>query len=225
MRRPVALLPSRTPKTPRCPTGMPHSTDRRSEVWTNAAVATAASYRRMIDATVDQLTDAELSIRPFEDANSVAVLLRHLGGNLRSRWTDFLEDDGEKPDRDREAEFRDWPGDRRSLLSCFDTGWRCLEDALRAAAELEPDTPLLIRGERHTLAAAVWRSLTHVSYHTGQITLIGRSVHAGPWDWLTIAPGQSVRHNRSTWGRNASRGILGGGRTQTTGSSTTKPGR
>ena len=84
--------------------------------WIAAFADTVASYRRMIDATVAQLSDAELHARPAPDVNSVAVILRHLGGNLRSRWTDFLTTDGEKPDRHRESEFLDWDGDRVSLM-------------------------------------------------------------------------------------------------------------
>ena len=79
--------------------------------------------RQMIDATVVQLSDAEFVTRPTHDTNSVAVILRHLGGNLQSRWTDFLTTDGEKPDRDRDTEFLDWDGDRQSLMRHFDRGW------------------------------------------------------------------------------------------------------
>ncbi len=95
-------------------------------VWLTASAETIASYRKMIDAAVVQLSDDEFFARPAPHLNSVAVLLRHLAGNLRSRWTDFLTTDGEKPDRNRDAEFLDWPGDRASLLAEFDRGWGCL---------------------------------------------------------------------------------------------------
>ena len=97
----------------------------------DAVAETVSSYRRMIDATVEQLSDEELNVRPAPNINSVAVILRHLGGNLRSRWTDFLTTDGEKPDRDRDTEFLDWDGDRDSLIAHFDAGW----DALTAAIQ------------------------------------------------------------------------------------------
>ena len=177
--------------------------------WLAAVAATVASYRRMIDGAVSQLSDAELHQRPNPDVNSVAVILRHLGGNLLSRWTDFLTTDGEKPDRDRDREFTDWDGDRASLLAYFDSGWAALTKAIESIDVSNMDQPIFIRGERHSLADALLRSLTHLSYHVGQIALIARTVHAGELRWLTIAPGQSTQHNRQTWGTAASRSVFG----------------
>lgn len=179
-----------------------------SQAWLDAMAATAASYRRMIDATVDQLSDAELHTRPAKGINSVAILLRHLGGNLRSRWTDFLTTDGEKPDRDRDTEFQDWEGDRAALLAQFDTGWQALTSAIEQIDETNIDQPIFIRGERHTIPQALTRSLTHITYHAGQIAIVARMVHQGPWQWLTIAPGQSQQHNQRTWGTAASRSVF-----------------
>ena len=142
----------------------------------------------------------------------MAVLLRHLGGNLSSRWTDCLTSDGEKATRDREAEFADWQGDRQSLLQYFNAGWEALLAALRMLDTAPADASLAIRGEPHTIEQAVNRSITHTAYHVGQIMLIARLVHAGAWGWLTIAPGKSADHNRSTWGSAASRSVLGEGR-------------
>ena len=156
-----------------------------------------------------QLNDQELATRPREDANSVAIILRHLGGNLRSRWTDFLSTDGEKPDRDRDREFLDWDGDRRALLAYFDTGWQALLAAISQLNATNLQQTIKIRGEAHTLPQALIRSLTHVAYHAGQINLIAREVHAGPWKWLTIAPHSSREHNRQTWGTAASRSVMG----------------
>lgn len=180
------------------------------ESWIDAVRETVVSYRRMIDAAVVQLSDDELRVRPTVGVNSVAVILRHVGGNLRSRWTDFLTADGEKPNRQRDLEFQDWPGDRASLMAFFDDGWRCLENAL---AQITPDnvqTPIFIRGEKHTIPLAIERSLAHTAYHVGQIMLVARIVHAGDWSWLTIPPGESQRHNQQNWGSATSRGILGG---------------
>ncbi|WDI42039.1 DinB family protein [Bremerella sp. P1] len=179
-----------------------------SQAWLDAMAATAASYRRMIDATVDQLSDAELHTRPAEGINSVAILLRHLGGNLRSRWTDLFTTDGEKPDRDRDTEFEDWEGDRAALQAQFDTGWQALTSAIEQIDETNIDQPVFIRGERHTIAQALTRSLTHITYHAGQIAIVARMVHQGPWHWLTIAPGQSQQHNERTWGTASSRSVF-----------------
>lgn len=179
------------------------------QAWTEAARETITSYRRMIDALADQLSDEELFARPTPEANSVAVLLRHLGGNLQSRWTDFLTSDGEKPDRDRDSEFEDWPGDRASLIAWFDQGWKQLENATAQMEQLDPHTKILIRGEPHTIAQALLRSLTHLTWHVGQMALTARTVHQGRWNWLTIPPGGSQNHNQSTWGSRASRSVPG----------------
>jgi uncharacterized damage-inducible protein DinB len=176
--------------------------------WLSAIRETVASYRRMIDATVAQLTDAELFTRPAANVNSVAILLRHLGGNLHSRWTDFLTTDGEKPDRDRDNEFLDWDGDRQSLMDHFDRGWKALELALDAINETTVQQTITIRGEPHSIPQALTRSVTHMSYHAGQIALIARMVHQGEWNWLTVAPGASAAHNQSTWGTAASRSVF-----------------
>jgi len=179
-----------------------------STVWLDAMRETVASYRRMIDATMAQLADAELHSRPTEDSNSVAIILRHLGGNLQSRWTDFLTTDGEKPDRNRDAEFLDWDGDRQSLMEYFDRGWSALVNAIESIDAENVGQTIHIRGEPHTIALALTRSVTHLTYHLGQIVMIARMVHDGEWRWLTIAPGLSGDHNKRTWGTKASRSVF-----------------
>ncbi len=181
------------------------------QLWLDAAQQTVASYRRMIDGCVEQLTDEELMQRPTEGINSIAIILRHLGGNLRSRWTDFLTTDGEKPDRDRDTEFLDWQGDRDSLLQYFDSGWQALNSALASIDETNVHREIFIRGEAHTLPLAIERSLTHIAYHVGQIAMIARIVHSGDWRWLTVRPGGSAEHNAQTWGTAASRSVFGQG--------------
>lgn len=106
---------------------MPESNE---EMWLESIKETVSSYREMILETIEQLSDQELVQRPGAEFNSVAVLLRHLSGNLQSRWTDFLTTDGEKPDRDRDREFMDWEGDRSSLMAYFEQGWTALESAI-----------------------------------------------------------------------------------------------
>ena len=176
--------------------------------WLAAIRETVSSYRRMIDATVEQLTDSELFARPTPNINSVGIILRHLGGNLRSRWTDFLTTDGEKPDRDRDSEFLDWHGDRESLLEHFDRGWIAMVNALDAIDESTVSQTIYIRGEAHSVPNALTRSVTHLAYHVGQLAMIARMVHTGDWQWLTIAPGSSAEHNGRTWGTAESRSIF-----------------
>lgn len=180
-----------------------------SNNWIASIAETAISYRRMIDATVDQLSDAELHARPAPEINSVAIILRHLGGNLRSRWTDFLTTDGEKTDRDRESEFQDWEGDRKTLMAHLGAGWDALTAALQLVDDANVNRTIYIRGEPHTIPEALMRSIAHLTYHVGQIAMVARMVHVGEWRWLTIPPGNSSEHNMRTWGKSESRSIFG----------------
>lgn len=178
--------------------------------WINTIRDTTVSYRRMIDATIEQLTDDELFARPSPEVNSVAIILRHLGGNLFSRWTAFLTTDGEKPERNRESEFQDWAGDRASLMLHFESGWHALEGAIDSLTEENIDNCISIRGESHSIPQALIRSITHITYHVGQIAIVARQVHRGDWNWLTVAPGASSQFNEKTWGTKASRSIFAG---------------
>jgi len=176
-----------------------------NSLWIESCRETITGYRRMTDAALRQLSDAEFFARPSEEINSVAIVIRHLAGNLHSRWTDFLTTDGEKSDRDRDREFEEWQGDRESLMRYFDSGWACLESAIAALNDESVCKTIQIRGEDHSVPDAFARSMTHVSYHVGQILIIARMVHHGQWNWLTVAPGKSADHNRNTWGTAASR--------------------
>lgn len=169
---------------------------------------TVNSYRKMINETLTQITDEELFERPSEGINSVAIILRHLGGNLVSRWTDFQTTDGEKSTRNRDLEFADWDGSRVELMQYFDTGWNAFTHALSEINEENVDTQIFIRGEPHTAMQALVRSLTHVKYHTGQIALVSRLVHDGEWNWLTIPPNQSNEFNQQAWGTSKSRAVF-----------------
>ena len=180
-------------------------------IWLDATRETLAGYRKLIDGAVGQLSDEQFFARPQPELNSVATLLRHLGGNLNSRWMDFLAVDGEKPTRDRDLEFANWHGSREELMQYFDAGWRCLTDTLQSLETDDLQQTVTIRGEAHTVPQAILRSLTHISYHVGQILMIARISYGDDrtWQWLTIRPGGSRQHNESTWGSSASRGVAG----------------
>jgi len=180
-----------------------------TDPWIAAALETINSHRRLVDGAVNQLSDEQLFRRPAEGINSIAVILRHLGGNLLSRWTDFLTTDGEKPSRNRDSEFEDWPGDRASLLAYFNDGWNVWRKSIESLTADDLARIITIRGEPHTVPLAIERSLTHTAYHVGQVMLIARTVHGGDWNWLTIRPGGSQQHNEQTWGTAASRGAAG----------------
>jgi uncharacterized damage-inducible protein DinB len=180
-----------------------------TDSWIKASTESIDSYRRMIDGAVNQLSDQEFFARPAHGINSVAVILRHLGGNLQSRWTDFLTTDGEKPTRNRDSEFEDWPGDRASLMAFFDNGWQVWRRSIESLTADDLTKTVTIRGEPHSVQLAIQRSLTHTAYHVGQIMLIARLIHEGDWKWLTIQPRGSQQHNEKTWGTSASRGAAG----------------
>jgi uncharacterized damage-inducible protein DinB len=137
-------------------------------------------------------SDEEFFHRPAEHANSVAAIIKHLAGNLKSRWTDFLTTDGEKPWRDRDAEFVLGPGDTRDrLLAAWEEGWAALFGTLAGLGEGDLLRRVTIRGEEHTALQAIHRALTHAAYHTGQILYVARLVKPEGWQWITIPPGQS----------------------------------
>jgi hypothetical protein len=180
-----------------------------TDPWVQASLETIDSHRRLVDGALRQLTDEEFFRKHAKGINSVAVILRHLGGNLLSRWTDFLTTDGEKPSRNRDSEFEDWPGDRASLMEFFDSGWQTWRKSIESLTAEDFAKTVTIRGEPHSVPLAIQRSLTHTAYHVGQIMLIARLIHDGDWQWLTIRPGGSQRHNQQTWGTPASRGASG----------------
>ena len=135
------------------------------------------------------------------NTNSIAVIMKHVAGNLSSRWTDFLTADGEKPWRNRDDEFVDGFGSRAEILECWEHGWGCLHTTLNRLKAEDLEKTVLIRGEPHSVPLALERSLGHTCYHIGQIVQIAR-VHAGDdWNTLTIPRGGSRQFNSANWGQ------------------------
>ncbi|HEV7589163.1 MAG TPA: DUF1572 family protein [Longimicrobium sp.] len=150
------------------------------------------TLRRTAERAAAQVDDHAFFAAPDAETNSIAIDLKHVGGNLRSRFTDFLTSDGEKPDRDRDGEFVVAPGETRAdVEAAWARGWALLEAAL---ASLTPDDLLRtihIRGEAHTVVGALNRQLAHVAGHTGQITLLAKHYAGDAWQTLSIPRGQS----------------------------------
>lgn len=152
-------------------------------------------HKRMAEQAFEQLADEEFFHKPGEHSNSVAVILKHVAGNLKSRWTDFLTTDGDKPWRDRDGEFLIGPQDSREhLLDAWRQGWEALFGALAALGEEDLLRRVPIRGEEHTVVQAIDRSLTHTAYHVGQVLYLARLLKKDGWRWLTIPPGQSQQY-------------------------------
>ena len=140
------------------------------------------------------LDDEGFFRQPAEQANSVAIVVKHLAGNLLSRWTDFLTSDGDKPSRNRDGEFVIGARDSRSdLRAQWEAGWKTLLRTIDSLKDDDLDKTVTIRGEPHTVRQALLRGLTHVTYHVGQITYLSRLYQPNA-PWLTIAPGQSRAH-------------------------------
>jgi uncharacterized damage-inducible protein DinB len=150
-------------------------------------------HRRLAERAIEQLDDEAFFRRPGRQVNPVALIVKHLAGNLRSRWTGFLTSDGEK-DRDRDDEFVLGPQDTRSdLMTCWNAGWGALEETLKSLDQSNLQQIITIRGEPHTVQQALLRGLTHAAYHTGHILYLARLLKPDS-AWLTIAPGESASH-------------------------------
>jgi uncharacterized damage-inducible protein DinB len=148
-------------------------------------------YRRMAEDALADLDDASFFHKPGAAVNPIALIVKHVAGNLRSRWTDFLTTDGEKPDRQRDTEFELAQGDSRdSLMHRWNTGWSVLENTLTSLSNLDLDRTITIRGEAMSVREASLRSATHTAYHVGQILYLARLLKPER-KWLTIPPGQS----------------------------------
>jgi uncharacterized damage-inducible protein DinB len=142
--------------------------------------------KQQAERAMAQLDDDGWHWAPDAESNSVAVLVQHLGGNMLSRWTDFLTSDGEKPDRDRDAEFVDAGRGRAELLAVWERGWRRLFETLAALDESDLARTVTIRGEPHTVVQALQRSLWHYAEHVGQIIYIAKALRGEAWQTLSI---------------------------------------
>lgn len=150
----------------------------------------------LVERALEQVDDAQFFAQLDSETNSIAVTLQHLAGNLRSRWTDFLTTDGEKPDRNREAEFVLAPGTARAELEQhLADGWAILFAALDALHDDDLSRTVTIRGEPHSVLQAIHRQLTHYGYHVGQVVLLARHAAGAGWVSLSVPRGASATFN------------------------------
>jgi uncharacterized damage-inducible protein DinB len=159
----------------------------------------AAEFRnvkKLADGALAQVDDAGFFAQPAAVTNSIAIIVKHMAGNLRSRWTDFLTTDGEKPDRNRDMEFVLEPADtREGLLAAWEKGWGIAFDTLAGLSDANLDDTVQVRWEGMTVLQAMQRQLTHAAYHAGQIVLLARRVKGEEWQTLSIRPGESEQYN------------------------------
>jgi hypothetical protein len=152
--------------------------------------------KKLADKSIAQLSDEQLRATIDPEANSVAVLMRHMAGNMRSRWVQFLTTDGEKPDRMRDREFEDPGRTRAELLAEWEHGWQCVFDALAPLSDADLQRTVVIRGEPHTVYKAISRQVSHYAGHAYQILLLAKHLLGPNWKTLSIPRGQSEEFNR-----------------------------
>lgn len=152
-------------------------------------------YKLLGEQTMAQLSDEDLLWRPDVESNSIAVIVKHLWGNMRSRWTDFLHSDGEKSWRQRDEEFEEATYSREEIMRWWNEGWQCVFDALDELSEDDVHREVLIRKEAHTVTEAIHRQLSHYPYHVGQMVFIGKMRKAEQWQSLSIPRHGSAEFN------------------------------
>jgi hypothetical protein len=153
-------------------------------------------YKRLGERAMEQVADEQLFATLDEEANSIAIVVKHMAGNMRSRWSDFLTTDGEKPDRDRDAEFVDPPATRKALLEAWEDGWARLFSALEPLTDADLGRTVTIRGEAHSVMQTINRQLAHYPHHVGQIVLLAKHFACDRWQSLSVPRNQSAEFNK-----------------------------
>jgi len=158
-------------------------------------------YKSLGDKTFAQLNDSDIHWKYSETDNSVSVIVKHLTGNMKSRFTNFLEEDGEKPWRQREAEFEDTYTSKKMMISEWEKGWKCLFDALSFVTMQNIGQVVKIRNEEHSITEALNRQLGHYANHIGQIVMLGKMIKGEDWVSLSIPRGGTAAFNKRMFGK------------------------
>lgn len=159
------------------------------------AIASFRNYKKMAERAMEQVSDEEFFALIDAESNSIALIVKHIAGNLHSRWRDFLITDGEKADRNRDTEFEIIEDSRESLMEFWDTGWQTLFDNVEPLTVGDFSRTVTIRGEQHTVVEAINRQLTHNSYHIGQIVLLAKHFKSQDWKPLSVPKNRSREFN------------------------------
>ena len=163
--------------------------------YLNATIKQFEYYKALGDKTIAQLSEDQLFFKLDGFSNSISVIVNHLHGNMRSRWTNFLSEDGEKDWRNRDAEFMDTITSKSELLDKWEEGWMCLFEALYSITPTNFNQPIFIRNQQHSIIEAFNRQMTHYAYHVGQIVFIGKHLKSTDWKSLSIPKGKSAQFN------------------------------
>lgn len=162
-------------------------------------------YRELGDKAFAQIGDDHIRWQPSPESNSVAIVVKHLSGNMLSRFTDFLTADGEKPWRDRDAEFENDYATKTEMLAAWNAGWECFFAAVESLTEADLDKVVYIRNQGHSVLEALQRQLGHYSYHIGQIVYLCRLLAGESWQTLSIAKGASQTFNQEKFAQEKER--------------------
>lgn len=160
------------------------------------ALAIFRQYKQLGEKAISQVTDEQLSATLDDESNSIAIIVKHMTGNMRSRWTDFLTSDGEKAGRNRDGEFVDPPATREALLADWEQGWACVFSAIESLTDKDLGRTVTIRGEAHSVMQAINRQLAHYPMHVGQIILLAKHYAGAGWQTLSVARNRSAEFNR-----------------------------
>lgn len=160
------------------------------------AVQSFRNYKKLADRAIEQVSDDEFFAVIDAESNSIAVIVKHIAGNLHSRWRDFLTTDGEKTDRNRDQEFDMIADTRESLIEFWDSGWEILFGSIEPLTEGDFAKTITIRGEPHTVVEAINRQLTHYSYHIGQIVFLAKHLKSAEWKPLSVPRNRSAQFNQ-----------------------------
>ncbi len=160
------------------------------------SLALLGYYKKLAERAMEQVADDQLFATLDDEGNSIAIVVKHMAGNMRSRWTDFLTTDGEKPDRNRDSEFEEPPATRKALMEVWERGWRCFFDALEALTDADLSRSVAIRGEAHSVMQAINRQVAHYPHHVGQIVLLAKHFAGDRWQSLSVPRGRSAEFNK-----------------------------
>ncbi len=163
--------------------------------YLNSARRQFQQYKGLAEKAIAQIEDKDLSWQANEDSNSIIMIMKHMWGNMLSRWTDFLTTDGEKPWRQRDGEFEQEVIDRAALMAKWDEGWQCLFHALDSITDDDLERIIYIRNEGHTVLEAINRQIAHYAYHVGQIVYVSKLKITKDWESLSIPRNRSEEYN------------------------------
>jgi hypothetical protein len=161
------------------------------------SLALFSYYKKLAEGAMEQVTDEQLTTTLDPEMNSIAQIVKHMSGNMRSRWRDFLNTDGEKPERNRDSEFVDAPATRASLLAMWEDGWQHVFSALEPLSDGDLGRTVFIRGEAHSVMQAVNRQVAHYAMHCGQIVLLAKHFAGDRWKSLSVPKNRSAEFNRA----------------------------